>query len=120
VSELRAERTTTIRDAEEAKQERVDDAMEEYDVPELLEPWAFTKKEKRERMQSVLKAVRDYPVSSYRDMEVRSHASESSIQNYASDDDELGACIAKRGREYALTPVGEKALETPWEEIAQE
>ena len=120
VSELRAERTTTIRDVEEAKQERVNDAMEEHDVPELLQPWAFTKKEKRERMQSVLKAVRDYPVSSYSDMEMRSNASESSIQNYASDDDELGACMAKRGHEYVLTPVGEKALETPWDAVAPE
>jgi hypothetical protein len=46
--------------------------------------------------------------------------SASTVGNYASDDEELGACIVKDPEtgEYSLTPIGERALEIPWDEVA--
>jgi len=45
ISELRGERTTTIRDVEEAKEERIENALEEHDVPNVIEPWAHDREE---------------------------------------------------------------------------
>jgi len=44
----------------------------------------------------------------------------STVGNYASSDDELGACMVKdpESGEYSLTPIGERALEIPWSEVA--
>jgi hypothetical protein len=120
VSELRAERTETIRDAEEAAEMHIEDALDEYDIPTVLEPWAHTTENKRENMQAVLKAVRDNRVSSHSDISRYCTVGTSTISNYTSDDGELGACIVKDPATggYDLTPVGEKALAVPWDEVA--
>lgn len=116
VSELRGERTTTIRDAEEAKEERIESALEEYDVPAPLESLAYVKPEKRENMMEVLRVVRDRRVGKYSDIAKHCRVSGSTIGNYTSDDGELNGCIVKDRDSggYEITPLGEKALEVPW------
>jgi len=121
VSDLRGERTTTIRDAEEAKAERIEDALEEYDVPAPLESLAYVKDEKRENMMEVLRTVRDRRVGTYGDIATHCSVSASAIGNYTSDDGEINGCIVKDRDTggYEITPLGEKALEVPWSNLSE-
>lgn len=118
VSDLKTQRSTTFQDVEEAQQERVDDFVEEHDVPKPLESWVTTSDEKLRKLQDVLRVVRDHSVSSYSDIGAYSVASESSIQNYAGNDGALDGCMAKAPdtKGYQLTPIGQKALSIPWSE----
>jgi hypothetical protein len=120
ISDLRAERTTTIRDAEEAQEERIENALDEYDVPNVIEPWAHATEKKRGKMLEVLETIQKNSVRKYDQIEHFCTVSASTVGNYASDDEELGACIVKDPEtgEYSLTPIGERALEIPWDEVA--
>ncbi|NHX37639.1 MULTISPECIES: hypothetical protein [Halolamina] len=119
VSELRAERTTMIRDAEEAQEERIEEGLEEYEVPAPLEALAYVKSDKRENMMEVLRVVRDRRVGTYGDIATHCSVSASAIGNYTSDDGEINGCIVKDPETggYEITPLGEKALEVPWDSL---
>jgi len=120
VSEFRAERTTTIRDAEEAQEERIEEGLEEYEVPAPLEALAYVKPEKRERMMEVLRVVRDRRVGTHSDIATYcSVSSGSTIANYTSG--ALSGCIVKDAdtNGYEITPLGEKALAVPWNDLGE-
>jgi hypothetical protein len=118
VSQLRGERTTTIRDAEVAQEERIEEALDEYDVPAPLESLAYVKPDKRQRMMEVLRVVRDRRVGTHADIATHcSVSSGSTIANYTSDT--LNGCIVKDEdtNGYEITPLGEKALAVPWNDL---
>lgn len=119
MSDLRGERTTTIRDAEEAQEERIQEGLEEYDMPKPLESLAYVKSDKRENMMAVLRTVRDRRVGTYGDIANHCSVSASAIGNYTSDDGEINGCIVKDRDTggYEITPLGEKALEVPWDSL---
>lgn len=118
VSDLKTQRSTTYQDAAAAQEERVDEFIEEHDVPAPLESWVTTSNEKLQKLQDVLRVVRDHSVSSYSDIAAYSVASESSIQNYAGKDSALDGCMTKAPDTdgYQITPIGQKALSIPWSE----
>ncbi|QLD84798.1 hypothetical protein HWV23_03405 [Natronomonas halophila] len=115
----RAERTTTIRDAEKAQEERVKNNLDDHDIPTVIEPWAYVSDDKRSNMLDVLRAVRDNRVGTYGQIADHCTVKETTIANYASTNEDLGACIVKDEElgGYVLTPVGEKALNAPWSDI---
>jgi hypothetical protein len=119
VSELRAERTETIRDAEEAAEMHLEEGLEEHDVPAPLEALAYVKADKRENMMEMLRAVRDHRVGKYSEIATHCTVSGSTIGNYVGDGGEISDCIVKDRDTggYEITPLGEKALEVPWRTI---
>lgn len=119
VSDLRAERTTTIRDAEVAEEQRIEDALQEHDVPTALEPLAYVNAKKRSRMLEVLRVVRDRRVRSHADIANHCSVAASTVANYVSDDGEIEPCIVKDpdAGGYELTPLGVTALGVSWDEL---
>jgi len=119
VSELRAERTTTIRDAEDAQEERIEEGIDEYEVPAPLEALAYVKNGKRENMMEVLRVVCDRRVGTCGHIATHCSVSGSAIRNFTSDDGEINGCIVKDPETggYEITPLGEKALEVPWDSL---
>ena len=120
VDELDAERTTTIRDAEEAKELHVEEAMEDHDIPTVLEKWPYMRSKKRNRMLEVLQVVRDHRVATHDDMSKHCSVAGGTIGGYASKDSGIGACIVKDPETggYELTPIGKKALSVSWSEVS--
>lgn len=120
VKELQRERTEVFRDLDEAQEERLAERLEEHNVPSVLHGWATTKARKRSRMLDVIRTVRDEHVSKYKDVTDQTAISVSTVSDYVNENGDLGACIVKDqdlGR-YAVTPIGETALELPWAKIA--
>lgn len=119
VRELQRSRTAVYRDLDEAQEERLEERLEEHNVPTVLHAWTTKQQSKRSRMLDILKVVRDEDVSRYPEITEKTGIARSTISGYMQDNSELAACIVDDedlGR-YALTPIGEKALELPWARI---
>ena len=119
--QLSEERTMTFIDTEEAERMRVEEAMESHDVPTVLEPWAHCTPKKRKKMLEVLRVVRDHDARTYDHMGDYCSIAGSTIANYAAESGALAECIVKdpESGAYDLTPIGQTALSTPWEEVAR-
>jgi len=120
VKELQRERTEVFRDLDEAQEMHLSERLEEHNVPSVLQGWATTKADKRARMQDVIRIVRDNELSRLADISSQTGLPTSTIGGYLQENGDLGACVFKDddlGR-YAVTPLGEEALELPWSKIA--
>jgi len=50
---------------EEAKEERIENALEEHDVPNVIEPWAHATEKKRKKMVEVLETIQKNSIRKY-------------------------------------------------------
>jgi len=119
VSGIIGERSEQLRDLEAAEDERLQEAFEEYDVPKSLRPWAQCSAEKRDRMLSVLEAIREGQLTSQGAIGQASGVSSSTVANYLSDNDAIATAAVKDEDlgHWALTPIGHDALSIPWDDV---
>ncbi|WP_323677623.1 hypothetical protein [Halorubellus sp. PRR65] len=110
-------RTMTMRSAEDALEEAMEDRMNEVDVPEACRDWVEFRDSKVENMTQVLMAVAENEYSRISEIAEEAGIASGTVSGYFSDGGELGECIedTPNGQPYLITPVGERALGVDWE-----
>lgn len=119
VSTIAGERTEILRDLDEAQADELEENFAEFDVPKTLRPWARTTAEKRERMLSLLEAIRDGSHKTQASISRQIAIAPGTVGTYLSDNDALATAAVKDGESgvWSLTPIGEEALSIPWHDV---
>lgn len=91
-------------------------------MPKALYPWAETKYDKRERMLTILEYLKENVAETYLEIQREAGVDDSTVSRYFNDDGALGACVVEDHDigGYTLTPIGETALELPWDDVVVE
>lgn len=116
---LKARRERIFRDPEEAREARLQERLEEQDVPTALHEWPEHNAEMRERMLTVLRWLDEHVAENYGAIVAGTGVSKSTISRYFSDDEKLELCVVEDEDlgGWTLTPIGEDALRVDWDAI---
>ena len=99
-----------------------EDIAERNEVPRAITPWLRKAASTRQRYIEVCELVDEHEFTSYQQIHAALDTdewTEGTLRNHAAGEDQLSPCLDKDGKEYVLTPVGQKVLEIDWGSVEQ-